>query len=75
MLDRHTLEVKTSGSVSADVGGIQELGRIIDGYSGSLDYLVVLNWSNFGDDIAAERAAFDTVLQKIGEKLTDASVS
>lgn len=71
VLDRHTLEVKTSGSVSADVGGIQQLGRIIDGYSGSLDYLVVLNWSNFGDDIAAERAAFDTVLQKIGEKLTD----
>ena len=72
VIDRHTLEIKTSGSVGGNLEGIQQLGTIIDGYSGSLDYLVVLNWYSFGYEIDAERSAFDTVLQKIGsEPLTD----
>ncbi len=72
VIDRRTLEVKTSGSVEGDVAGIQQLGTIIDGYTGSLDYLVVLNWYSFRYDIGAERNALDTVLQKIGsDKLTD----
>ena len=72
VIDRQTLEVKTSGSVEGDVAGIQQLGTIIDGYTGSLDYLVVLNWYSFRYDIDAERNALDTVLQKIGsDKLTD----
>ena len=76
VIDRHTLEIKTSGSVGDDVEGIRQLGTIIDGYSGSLDYLVVLNWYSFGFDLDAERAAFDTVLQKIGAaKLTDGAAS
>ena len=73
VLDRKTLQITNSGSVSGDVGGIQQLGAIVDGYSGSLEHLVVINWENPIDRSDAEGNALSTLLQKIGsEKLTDA---
>jgi hypothetical protein len=75
VLDRTTLQITNSGSVSGDVGGIQQLGTIVDQYSGSLGYLVVLNWDTFGTDIDAERPAFDALLQKIGASASDAGTA
>lgn len=48
VIDRHSLEIKASGSVVADVPGMQSLDTIVDGYSGLLDDFVVVNWAPFG---------------------------
>jgi hypothetical protein len=72
VLDRRTLRVAQSGSVEAGVAGMKDLAATIDGYAGSLNYLVVLNWNWFTGDIDADRNAFDALLQQIGaQKLTD----
>jgi hypothetical protein len=71
VIDRHSLEIKASGSVVADVPGMQSLDTIVDGYSGLLDDFVVVNWAPFKGDVEADRNALDTLLQKIGaQKLT-----
>ena len=71
VIDRQTLQIKTSGTVPADVDGIGQLSSLVDGYGGSLGDLVAIDWYSFGSDIDAERNAMDTLLQKIGAaKLT-----
>ena len=71
VIDRQTLRVAQSGSVDASLAGMRDLAAIVDGYTGALKYLVVLNWSHFGGDINADRDAFDALLQKIGaQRLT-----
>lgn len=68
VLDRQTLQRMASGSVDANVAGINKLGTMIDGYSGSLGYLVVLNWVGVvgGAELEADRDAINSLLQKIG---------
>ncbi len=76
VLDRKTLERTASGSVDANVAGMQSLGAIIDGYSGSLDHLVVLNWVGFAGSaelhpdinalLQADLNGLDNLLHKIG---------
>ena len=69
VIDRRTLTIADSGTVGANLDGINQLTTKIDQYSGQLDYLVALNWYGFSryDDIARERTAMDALLQKIGE--------
>ncbi len=68
VLDRRTLERVALGSVDANVAGIKELGTRIDGYSGSLNYLVVLNWVGVvgGAELEADRDAIGSLLREIG---------
>jgi hypothetical protein len=68
VLDRRTLQRTAVGTVQASVAGIDKLGTILDGYSGSLDQLVVLNWVGVvgGSELEADRAALSNLLQKIG---------
>jgi hypothetical protein len=73
VIDRSTLQLVRSDAARTDAASLAALGRVIDGYAGSQDYLVALNWSDFVEQDATNvRNAFDSVLQKIGApKLTD----
>ncbi len=65
VLDRQTLELTASGSVDADVAGMEKIGAIIDGNTGSLDHLVVLNWYAPSEQ-ELNVSEFNKLLQKIG---------
>jgi hypothetical protein len=66
LLDRETLQRVDSGSVEADVAGMDNLGSIVDRYTGSLNYLVVLNWVSFVGELEPDRNALDELLRQIG---------
>ena len=58
--------VRSLKSRVTDSAGLKQLGTIIDGYTGSLDHLVVLNSVGFGGGVSDELAnGFDALLQKI----------
>ncbi len=73
VIDRQTLQPVKSASVSTDPDSLVAFGKVLDGYIGSQNYLVALNWVDFsGRDLGRTRNEFDNVLQKIGAaKLTD----
>ena len=85
VLDRRTLEVvaQPQQSVGADLAGIKKLRAIATSYSGSQDYYLVLNWTEFNGDSEGRKVGMDVVrnefgalLEQIGsEKLTDGNAN
>jgi hypothetical protein len=52
VIDRQTLQPVKSASVSTDPDSLVAFGKVIDGYIGSQNYLVALNWVDFsGQDL------------------------